>query len=186
MGKFAVLFKPVVAAFAVLLLNSAPLAAQGADLEALYERLADPETGDWESVERQISGEWSRSGSTSMDLLLERGRKAMEDEDWDAALEHLTALTDHAPDFAEGWNARATAFFNKEMYGPALEDIQRVIALNPRHFGAITGLAIILQQLGFDDEALEAWRAVEALHPHRPEMQEAVKVLSKAVEGQAL
>jgi tetratricopeptide (TPR) repeat protein len=54
---------------------------------------------------------------------------------YEAAYDHLTALTDHAPDFAEGWNARATLLFQMGAYGPSIADIQRVLALEPRHFG---------------------------------------------------
>ena len=94
-----------------------------------------------------------------MDLLLQRGQEAMEAGDLDAAIEHFTALTDHAPDFAEGWNARATAFFQDERYGPALADIERTLALNPDHFGALMGLAMILEQL--DRCPKMRWRPTE-------------------------
>ncbi len=145
--------------------------------------LADPATENWQAIERQVVKEWSRSGSAAMDFLLQRGQTALDDEDWDAALEHFTALTDHAPEFAEGWNGRATALFQKKLYGPALEDIGRVLALNPRHFGAITGLAVILEQTGHDDDALEVWRMLEAIHPHRPELKDAIIKLELATGG---
>ncbi len=161
-------------------------AAQDVDLEELMADLADPSTENWEQIERQIIKEWSKSGSAAMDLLLQRGQKALEEEDWDTALEHFTALTDHAPDFAEGWNGRATALFQKQLFGPALEDIGRVLALNPDHFGAITGLAVILQQTGQDAEALEVWRHLETVNPHRPELKDAILQLELATEGTAI
>ncbi len=142
------MFKPVVTAFLLMVGFSLPVFAQSADIDALLADLADPETENWQSLERQIRTEWSKSGSASMDLLLQRGENAMQAEEFDTALEHLTALTDHAPEFAEGWHARATALFNLNLYGPALEDLQRALALNPNHFGALTGLAVILQNLG--------------------------------------
>lgn len=173
---------------AVLLsLATAPgLRAQAADLDTLFAELADPGNRNWQSAERRIEDAWSRSGSPAMDLLLERARKAMEAEDWDAAIEHLTALTDHAPDFAEGFNARALAYFRKDRYGPALEDLRHTLELNPRHFGALVGLAVIFEQIGMDAEALEAWRMVEAIHPHHPELPEALERLEKATAGTAL
>ena len=64
------------------------------------------------------------------------------------AIEHFTALVDHAPEFAEGYNARATAYFQNGQYGPSLEDIRQTLMLNPRHFGAMSGLALILEELG--------------------------------------
>ena len=68
----------------------------------------------------------------------------MGDDQPSLAIEHFTALIDHAPDFAEGYNARATAFFQTGQFGQSLADIQQTLALNPRHFGAISGLALIL------------------------------------------
>ena len=148
--------------------------------------LADPTTENWQAVERQIRAEWSKSGSASMDFLLQRGEKALEAEDYDLALEHFTALTDHAPDFAEGWNGRATALFRKGLYGPALEDIGRTLALNPDHFGAIIGLAVILEETGYPKDALAVWHILEGINPHRPELQDAIARLEKDLGGKAL
>ena len=186
MTRFLPLFKPAVTA--ILMITAVPAFAQTkeVDLPDLLAQLADPDTRNWQQVERQIRTEWSRSGSSAMDLLMQRGEKALEDEDYDAAFEHFSALTDHAPDFAEGWNGRATALFHKELYGPAMEDIGKTLAINPKHFGALTGLAVILQSVGMYEEALEAWYMVEAMHPHRPEMQEAIKALEAQVAGTAL
>ena len=130
--------------------------------------------------------EWSRSGSPSMDLLLERGREAMQREDWNLAIGHLSALIDHAPDFAEAYNARATAYFNAEMYGQSLADIQRTLELNPRHFGALAGLGIIMEELGREDVALEAWQAVAELTPNRPDLDETLQRLERTTRGQTL
>lgn len=179
-------FKHVVAASGLIFALSAPLSAQDVDLPDLLQQLADPDTANWQQLERQIRTEWSRSGSAAMDLLLQRGEKALEEEDFDAALEHLTALTDHAPDFAEGWNARATALFRKSLYGPAMEDIGKALALNPQHFGAMTGLAVILQSVNMEKEALEVWYMVRAIHPHRQEMNDAIDALEAKVGGTAL
>ena len=148
--------------------------------------LADPTTENWQAVERQIRAEWSKSGSASMDLLLQRGEKALEAEDYDLALQHFTALTDHAPDFAEGWNGRATALFRKGMYGPAVQDIGRTLALNPDHFGAIIGLAVILQETGYPKDALEVWHILERINPHRPELKDNIERLEKEVGGMTL
>jgi len=176
-------------AVAVLYLTigiSLSVAAQDVDIEQLLTELANPETRNWQSVERQIRREWSKSGSASMDLLLKRGEDALEAEEYDVALEHLTALTDHAPDFAEGWNARATALFQLGLYGPAMQDIRRVLALNPRHFDAMTGLAVILQSTGLETDALDVWYRVKAVNPHRPELQEAIEGLEKVLRGETL
>lgn len=175
-------------AVAAILLAPA-LHAQGADTEEvdrLFSELAKPEQPGWQQIEDAIALEWSKSGSPAMDLLLQRGRNALEDEDYDAAIEHLTALTDHAPEFAEGWNTRATAYFRAGYYGLALEDITRTLALEPRHFGAMFGLATIFRELGREEDALEVLRLVQDLNPHRPNVNEGIDQLSQALEGQQL
>lgn len=150
-----------------------------ARLDRLFAELAEPGREDWRRIEREITRIWSRSGSDAIDLLLRRGTEALEAEDYAAAVEHFTALTDHAPDFAEGWNARATTFFLMGEYALAIADIERVLALNPRHFGALTGLAIMLEQIGEVRYALEALRAVRALNPNRPNIDEALARLDR-------
>ncbi len=179
-------FKPLVAAFALFFAFFSPLAADQAHIDTLLQELADPSLQDWESVENEIWTEWSKSGSDSMDFLLERGKKAIENGNYDAAIEHLTALVDHAPEFAEGWNMRANAYFRAGLYGPAISDLGKTLTLNPRNFGALAGLGAILAELGHPKDALEAYRAALALNPHRPSFIEAVKRLEKETEGTAL
>lgn len=157
-----------------------------AELDALFERLAQDELPDWEEVEQEIWEEWSASGSPTIDLLLERGRDAMNDGDMKAAVEHFTALIDHAPEFAEGWNARATAFFGLEEYGLSISDIRQTLVLNPRHFGAMQGLGRILEELEDPENALKAYQAAAALHPHRPGLKESIERVEQIVSGQTL
>lgn len=170
--------------FSILL--PAESAAQTQELDELFDRLQDPETQDWEIVEADIVLHWSRSGSPAMDLLLKRGREAMEGGNLPLAIEHFTALVDHAPDFAEGWNARATAYFLNDQIGPAITDIQHVLRLNPRHFGAMSGFALILEETDHPKEALEVWKAAQAIHPHQPGINEAVERLTRQESGRDL
>lgn len=160
--------------------------AQDGELDALFEGLQTADSSAAEQIEGRIYDIWSKSGSPSMDLLLERGREALGQNETAKAIEHFTALVDHAPDFAEGYNARATAYFQRGQYGPALDDIQRTLALNPRHFGALSGLALILEELQRPEDALEAWREVEKLHPNREGLDEAIERLKGSVEGVTL
>ncbi|MBZ0129491.1 MAG: tetratricopeptide repeat protein [Rhodobacteraceae bacterium] len=176
---------------AVVLITAQPIVAPAAradisELDELFQELQDPAGDDWEAVEKRIWKVWSQSGSDAMDLLLERGRQAIRAGDLDKAVEHLTALTDHAPDFAEGWNVRATAFFMLEEYALAVADIEQVLALNPRHFGAISGLAMIFEAVNQPENALKAYRAALAVHPHRADIQEAIERLEQATDGISL
>ncbi len=183
-GQF--LLNRVVASLLAIWGCAMPLMAQTTDLDDLFTRLLSAEGRDAVRIEREIWTEWSKSGSPAMDLLLERGRSALQAGDVQAAIGHLTALTDHAPDFAEGWNARATAYFQAGEYGPALQDIGRTLTLNPRHFGALSGLAAIFEQMDRPDQALEAYRAALAIHPQLRGVQEAVDRLEAKAAGQEL
>lgn len=171
---------------ACVLSAGAAFAQDAPDTDELLAQLADPETENWQQVERKLRMEWSKSGSPAMDLLLQRGRDAMQEEEWNRALEHYTALVDHAPDFAEAYSDRATVYFRLKMYGPALEDIGRALSLNPNHFNALSGLAVILEEVGMREEALEAWRMLVKIHPHNPEAQDALDRLEGEFGGQPI
>lgn len=157
--------------------------AEDAAVTDLLERLKTADPGAAGRIEREIWTAWSKSGSAAMDLLLQRGRDAMEAGRTDEAIEHFTALIDHAPDFAEGWNARATAYFTAGAYGPAVADIAQTLTLNPQHFGALAGLGAILEGTGQKARALEVYRAALAIHPHLTGVSEAIGRLERDVAG---
>jgi len=121
-----------------------------------------------------------------MDLLLQRGRDAMEAGDTSVAIDHFTALIDHAPGFAEGWNARATAYFKAGLYGPSVDDIAHVLALNPRHFGAMAGFGRILEETDKPQQAIKVYEAALAIHPQLAGIKEALERLRTAATGQDL
>lgn len=176
----------IVAAVLPIFLFCVPAGAQTPELDTLFAELAASDQRSSRRIERQIWSEWSKSGSAAMDLLLQRGRDAMAAGDTQAAIDHFTALTDHAPDFAEGWNARATAYFTAGDYGPSVQDIGKVLTLNPRHFGALSGLAVIMQELGRPEAALKAYQAALAIHPHLDGVTEAIERLERETAGQEL
>jgi tetratricopeptide (TPR) repeat protein len=180
------ILKRAVAALGVSVLLTLPVAADDAELEALFEGLKNAESMAAIQIESRIYEIWSNSGSPSMDLLLERGREAMNKGDTKLAIEHFTALVDHAPEFAEGYNARATAYFQNGQYGPSLEDIRHTLALNPRHFGAMSGLALILEEVGRPEDSLAAWREVQKLHPSQEGLEAAIQRLERQVDGETL
>lgn len=170
----------------LIFFSIAPIYAQTADMDALFDRLLSADAAESGDIEQEIWMEWSKSGSPAMDLLLQRGRSAMAMGDPVLAVQHLTALVDHAPDFAEGWNARATAYFQTGDFGPAIADIARVLTLNPRHFGALAGLGAIFEQFDEPKKAIEVYRAALAINPHGAGLQEALDRLTAADLDQAL
>ncbi|MCU0899130.1 MAG: tetratricopeptide repeat protein [Cypionkella sp.] len=173
---------PIVAALVAVFLGGGAVSAQ-APLDDLFDKLKSADARAASRLEREIWNEWSKSGSPAMDLLLQRGRDALANGDTTEAIGHLTALTDHAPDFAEGWNARATAFFQAGQFGPSIADIARTLTLNPRHFGAMAGLGAIYEELDNPEKALAIYRAALAIHPNLGGVSEAVERLEAEVAG---
>jgi len=135
------------------------------------------------SVEDAIWKVWLRSGSDTADLLMNWAVESMAEKKLDRAVEYLDAVVELRPDFAEAWNKRATIHYMRDDYAKALGDIQRVLALEPRHFGALAGLGVILQEIDEKPRALEAFRRALAIHPHLESAKKAVERLAVEVEG---
>nr|WP_111298880.1 tetratricopeptide repeat protein [Paracoccus saliphilus] len=163
----------------LVLASVLPVAGWAAPLDDAFARLAAPEGEGWRIAESDILREWSRSGSPAMDLLLRRGEEALDAGDIPTAIGHLTALTDHAPDFAAGFQARAAAFAAAGQFGPALADLARALELEPRHFAALTQLGAMLEEMGEDDRALTAYRESLKIHPHQQEAIDGVARLER-------
>ncbi len=186
-------YTPAVAAILLILAIFQPVTAwtataqpPSAEEKALLEQLRNPVDGDWQDAEARLLDLWSQSGSAAMNLLLERGRKAIRDGKPKIAIEHLSALIDHDPEFAEGWYNRAIAWFMQGKYGLAVQDIARTLSLNPNHFGAMMRLGMIFEAVREPEKALAIYRQALAVHPSRPEIQKAVKRLEGKLRGAAL
>jgi tetratricopeptide (TPR) repeat protein len=161
-------------------------ALRRARLDALFSRLTQKDFPDWLSVQNEIWAQWSRSGSPAMDLLLMRAESAMENGRFELALRYLDDLVRLAPDFAEGWNKRATVNFLLGEYGRSVADIERTLALEQRHFGALSGLGMILERLGDKPGAMRAYRRGLEVHPNLPGAAEGVERLAPDVDGREL
>ncbi|MGY9046705.1 MAG: tetratricopeptide repeat protein [Rhodobacterales bacterium] len=182
-------YKSTVTAFLVLVSFSLPLAAQAqmsARSDALLSDLAQADAAGAERLEREIRLEWSKSGSAAMDLLLKRGQDAMEVNDIPKAINHFTALTDHAPDFAEGWHGLALAYFQADRLGLTADALEHTLALNPRHFGALRGLGAVFEELDQPALAYDAYSRVLEIRPHDTDVEEALKRLETRVRGTEL
>ena len=179
--------KCTVASFLAIAAFAGPSwAVNEARLDDLFTQLRGAERAEAIRLAREIEREWSTSQSPAMNLLLKRGSDAMEAGDLRAALNHFTALTDHAPDFAEGWHRRAQVFVAMEMYGPAVSDLERVLDARPRHYEAIATLGGILIQINKPELAKEAFDEVLAIHPHHPDVIEALEIIGPQVRGTQL
>ena len=157
------------------------------DLNLLFDALkAAPTPEAAKSVEEAIWRLWLQSGSSTVDLLMAWAVEAVAAQDADLALRYLDTVVELKPDFAEGWNKRATLYFRKRDYARAMADLRRVLALEPRHFAAWNGLGIILQDIGDKKRALDAFRKALDLDPHLEAARKAVDALGPEVEGQEL
>jgi tetratricopeptide (TPR) repeat protein len=167
--------------------SSLPRAQRGdraQNLDRLFEALKvapDEESGKF--IENRIWAIWMTSTSDTANLLMGRVKTAVEAQDLDLAIKLLNAIVDIKPDFTEAWNRRATVYYAKKEFGRALADIRQVLAREPRHFGALSGLGIILQELGDEKHALEAFRRALAIHPHIERVPDAIKKLSEKIDG---
>jgi tetratricopeptide (TPR) repeat protein len=135
-------------------------------------------------VEDAILRLWLESGSDTVDLLMSWTLKAMQAKEYPRALDFLDRVILMAPDYAEGWNKRATVHFLMEDYGKSIADIGRVLELEPRHFGALSGLGMILRSLGDDRRAIAAYRQALDVDPHLDDVREALDELEEKTGGQ--
>ncbi len=196
-GIQAVLAVPSLAAPADDGVREAPAGAEGPteangqetpgtqSLDTMLGRLADPDTENGMALAAEIRARWARSGSPTLDHLLARGRAALAAGNARAAVGHLTALLDTAPDFAEGRFSRAEAFLLLGRPGIALDDLARALAAEPRHFPSWVLMGAILAEIGDLSGAREALRRALALNPHDVGVARALGRVERQIRGEA-
>src|SRR5258708_4275944 len=166
----------------------AKLPKVGADrmrgLDFLFGALkAAPDEASGKHVEAQIWALWLQTPSDTAALLMTRVKAAIDAQQIDVALKLLDAVIKLRPDYIEAWNRRSTLYYLKNDYAHSLEDIQQVLIREPRHFGALAGLGMIMQDVGDDKRALEAFRKALSVNPYLEKVPELVKTLTEKVEG---
>jgi tetratricopeptide (TPR) repeat protein len=174
---------------ALLLLAALPGGRAWADqddprLPALFTRLKTvPSDGEARAVEALIWQIWSVSADDEVNSMMERGLHAMGEGDPKQALPIFDAMVRRSPNFAEGWNKRATVFFLLGDFESSVSDIERTLQLEPHHFGALSGLGQIYLALDRDEAALKAFEAALAIDPHLVGVKAAVEGIKKKREG---
>ena len=134
-----------------------------------------------ERIEREIWDIWTTSGDDDLDALMGRGIRAMSTQDYEVALVAFNAIIEQAPDFAEGWNKRATLYWLMGDYDASVADIDETLALEPRHFGALSGLAMIRVSQERPSDALDALDTLLHWHPNSPTAKARAKALEETV-----
>jgi tetratricopeptide (TPR) repeat protein len=142
-----------------------------------------PDEASARHVEARIWALWMQTPSDTAALLMMRAKAAMDAQQMDVAMKLLDAVIKLRPDYVEGWNRRATLYYLQNDYAHSLEDIEQVLVREPRHFGALAGLGMIMQDLGDEKRALDAFRKALAVDPYLEKVPELVKTLSEKVEG---
>jgi len=163
---------------------SAPQRGPAATLERLFERLHDAKTQEEaEGVARLIQRRWARSGSDTADLLMTRAQKALQDKQTEIAIELLDRIISLQPDWAEAWNQRANALYIAGDSIRSMLDIGETLKREPRHYGAMMGLGLILRQQGDDKGAMIAFRKALTIYPEFDAVKKAVDSLKSEVDG---
>ncbi len=156
-------------------------------LEPLFAQLkSESRASSASRIARQIVEIWNESGSDSINLLMQWASEAMNKKQYTVAQDLLAHVTVLKPDYAEGWNRRATLYFMMSDYGRSLSDIEQTLRLEPRHFGALSGLAAIMQKTRKEQRALDTWYRVLEIYPANRQAQKTVIDLEEKLSGEGI
>jgi tetratricopeptide (TPR) repeat protein len=147
---------------------------------------AAPDQASAKHVEGRIWALWTQTSSDTTMLLMSRAKTAIEKKQPDVALKLLDKVVKLKPDYVEGWNRRATIYYLQNDYAKSMSDIREVLVREPRHFGALAGLGMIMQELGDDKRALDAFRKALEINPYLEKLPDMVKSLTEKVEGRPI
>ncbi len=176
----------------VLLIFAFVAAPTGADqkdarLDKLFAQLKAATSADEaQPIEAQIWQIWMESGDQNVDALMAIGTSALNDQDYGQAYRAFGRVVQLAPDFAEGWNKRATALYLLGRYQDSMKDIDKTLALEPRHFGALSGLGLCNAQLDKEKEALDAFEKALAINPNMPGIKQDAEDLKKSLAEKSI
>jgi len=156
-------------------------------LDSLFEKLQETQNPiEARQLERKIWEAWGKGESDTLDALMQGGVTVMEKGDYRRANDIFTAMIELKPDYAEAYNKRATVRFLAEDYAGSVADIERTLKLEPRHFGALSGLGLIMERLDNLDEALKAYRRALAANPHINDGADKLKELRRRIDAKEL
>ena len=155
-----------------------PAEKRAEQLDILFASLRRPGVQS-ETVERKIWSLWAASDSPTAEILLQQAARAIDDRAPAEARSILDRLVGAFPDYAEAWNKRATLYFMMKRYDQSLADIEKVIELEPRHFGALAGRGVILERQKKYTEARAAYEDALAVNPTLEQVKDALKALDR-------
>ena len=166
-----------------------PAAADQNDarLDGLFTRLqATSDAREARSIEGVIWAIWIESADAAINKEMTAGIAAMRIGDMRTALSVFDSVVEQAPDFAEGWNKRATVYYLIREFDASVRDVGRTLALEPRHFGALSGLGLIYLAVGEEEAAMRAMEKALTIHPHMPGIRAKVRELREKYGGKPI
>ena len=164
-----------------------PKVPRGQDIDFLFGALkAAPSPEAAKAIEGRIWALWMITPSDTASLLMNRVRSAVDAKNLDLAVTLLDSIVVLRPDYVEAWNRRATLHYLRKDFTRSLQDLRQTLAREPRHFGALAGLGLIMQELGEDKRALEVYRKAIEVNPHMPRIPDLIKSLTEKVEGREI
>jgi tetratricopeptide (TPR) repeat protein len=156
-------------------------------IDRLFDALkVAPDDASAKFIENRIWARWMATDSDTATLLMSRVKIAVDAKDTALGIKLLTAIIEIRPDYLEAWNRRATLYYQQKDFEHSLDDIAEVLKREPRHFGALSGMGMIFQEIGDDKSALAAFRRALAIDPHLEHIPELVKQLTEKVEGRPI
>ena len=184
--------RTILTPFLVLLALAGNLAMARADqkdsrLPALFASLEGAaDVAQAHSIEQQIWLIWIRHGNPKIDALMQVGSQLMVPGEYQRSLAAFNQIIAEAPDFAEGWNKRATVLYLLGDFEGSVRDIERTLALEIRHFGALAGLGLIYRAIEKPESALEIFEKILKINPQSLNARLHIKQLRKALSGEKL
>lgn len=184
------MFRALIVILGVLCWTGTPVAAESASSQAL-DRLFDALKGAQDASEGNrltslIWQIWNHPEDPETGELMAEGRNALEKLDFYTALNRFDEVIKRAPEMAEGWNKRATVYYVMGDFESSIRDIQQVLRLEPRHFGALAGLGMNYDALGDKQQALNAWRRALDANPHLEDAPVRIRQLEKDLQQQSI
>ena len=181
------LIAAIIAVVAITLAGAADARQGDPRLDDLFKQLlttADDSAA--QQIEATIWRIWIESGDDTLDELMQHGTTAMQSGRFKEALASFDEIVESAPEFAEGWNKRATLYYLMEQYAESVRDVERTLALEPRHFGALSGMGLIQSALDDDTAALEWFERALVVNPHMPFIRIRALMLKEKLRGEPI
>jgi tetratricopeptide (TPR) repeat protein len=183
MRQFALLFFLVTGVIAIPAIAD----QNNPELDGLFARLHETaDVVEAAEITKQIWTNWYQSNDAEVTQLMQLGEVSMRRAKYDEAVAYFSEIINIAPEFAEGWNRRATAYYLIGEYSLSTDDVDKTLTLEPRHFGALSGQGMIYLQLQQRELALQFMERALKVNPHLQSVRSSVKALKQLISEEII